>query len=94
MEPTEPPPGRLRVTSRLSSRMNRSQVEETFTCHSTLGRVVEDCPEAAGELLEVVQRRISFYESHWDRVQGRRVVETPVVLVGALEGLPVSPSGP
>jgi hypothetical protein len=36
------------------------QVEETSTRRSTFGRMVEDGPEAAGELPEVVQRRISF----------------------------------
>jgi hypothetical protein len=30
----------------------------TFTRHYTL--VVEDCPETAGEILEMVQHRVSF----------------------------------
>jgi hypothetical protein len=109
--------------------------------------VVEDCPETVGELLKLVQRRISLSphgvgslegfpgeardegghplmamepggwwpgigpveegssqpfrripgagrdETHWDQEEEGRSEKTPVVLVEALEELPVSPSG-
>lgn len=36
------------------------QMVEALTHRSTLGRMVEDCPETPGELLKLVQRRISL----------------------------------